>query len=83
MFLGSRRERISWNWFRAIIIGPNKKERPEDPEPSTKEIIWTVHPGHPVQPPTVDYWEEGSEITVKEVIDRLGEDIYLNVQKKK
>ena len=68
--------------FGTIIIGPNEKgENPEDPEPSTKEMIWTVHPGLPVRPTTEDIWPEGSEILVSEVIEKLGNDIFLNVKK--
>lgn len=69
--------------FGTIIIGPNDKEKPEDPEPSTKEMVWTVHPGLPVKPATEEIWEEGSDITVQEVIDKLGDDVYLNVERKK
>lgn len=69
--------------FGTIIIGPNAKGRADDPEPSTSEMVWTVHPGLPIRPATEDYWPEGSEITVKEVIERLGDRAYLNVQKKK
>ena len=68
--------------FGTIIIGPNEKgKNPDDPKPSTKEMIWTVHPGLPVRPATEDIWPEGSEITVKDVIERLGSDVFLNVRK--
>lgn len=68
--------------FGTIIIGPNEKsEDPKASDPSTKEMIWTVHPGLPVRPATEDIWPEGSEITVQEVIDKLGNDVFLNVKK--
>ncbi len=70
--------------FGTIVVGPNEKPesaKPEDPEPSTKEMIWTVHPGLPVRPVMEDLWPEGSEITVSEVIEKLGNDIFLNVKK--
>ncbi len=64
-----------------IIIGPNEKEEETDPEPSTKEMVWTVHPGLPIRPASEDIWEEGSEIKVADVIQRLGEEVYLNAKK--
>lgn len=70
--------------FGTIVIGPNEKAKdakPEDPEPSTKEMVWTVHPGLPVRPAMEDSWPEGSEITVSDVIEKLGRDVYLNVKK--
>lgn len=68
--------------FGTIIIGPNEKgKKPDDPEPSTKEMIWTVHPGLPVRPVTEDIWPEGSEITVQDVIDKFGDEVFLNVKK--
>lgn len=70
--------------FGTIIIGPNEKAKtakPEDPEPSTKEMVWTVHPGLPVRPASEDIWPEGSEITVKDVIEKLGDGVFLNVRK--
>lgn len=70
--------------FGTIIIGPNEKAenaKPEDPEPSTKEMIWTVHPGLPVRPVTADFWPEGSEITVKDLKEKLGEDIFVNIKR--
>lgn len=67
--------------FGTIIIGPNEKNKPEDPEPTTKEMIWTVHPGLPVRPPEVDFWPEGSEISIEDVMEKLGRDFYLNVKK--
>jgi hypothetical protein len=68
--------------FGTIVIGPNEKSKPEDSEPSTKEMVWTVHPGLPVRPIASDTWQEGSEITVAEVISKLGVDVYLNLKKK-
>ncbi len=71
--------------FGTIIIGPNEKDKIaklEDPEPSTKEMIWTVHPGLPIRPAVADIWPEGSEITVKDVLDKLGGEVFLNVKKK-
>lgn len=68
--------------FGTIVIGPNEKEKEEDPEPSTKEMIWTVHPGLPVRPASEDIWPEGSELSVQEVIAKLGENIYINVKRK-
>lgn len=67
--------------FGTIIIGPNGQLHPGDPEPSTSELVWTVHPGLPVRPAMGDIWEEGSEITVMDVVDKLGNDVYLNVRK--
>ncbi|OHA20565.1 MAG: hypothetical protein A2849_03075 [Candidatus Taylorbacteria bacterium RIFCSPHIGHO2_01_FULL_51_15] len=68
--------------FGTIIIGPNEKgKKSDDPEPSTREMIWTVHPGLPVRPATQDIWPEGSEITIQDVIDKLGNDVFVNVKK--
>lgn len=69
--------------FGTIVIGPNEKSRdtPDAPEPSTSEMVWTVHPGLPVRPVMEDFWPEGSEITVGEVTEKLGEDVYLNLKK--
>jgi hypothetical protein len=68
--------------FGTIIIGPNEKENPDDPEPSTAEMVWTVHPGIPIRPASEDIWAENSTATVKEVMDRLGDKVYLQVEKK-
>jgi hypothetical protein len=68
--------------FGTVIIGPNEQEKPEDPPPSTKEMVWTVHPGPPVRPATVDIWPEGANITVRDVKGELGETTYLKVVKK-
>ncbi len=67
--------------FATIIIGPNEKERPEDPEPSTEKMIWTVHPGPPVRPATADIWNEGSTITIKDIKDHklLGSTTWLKI----
>jgi hypothetical protein len=67
--------------FGTIIIGPNEKSKPEDLEPSTTEMVWTVHPGLPVRPATEDIWPEGSIITVKDVIEKLGNEVFLNIKK--
>jgi len=69
--------------FGTIIIGPNEKGKESDPDPTTEEMVWTVHPGPPVRPATEDIWEEGSEITIADVKKELGEDIFLNVRKEK
>ena len=69
--------------FGTIIIGPNEKAKTDDPEPSTAEMIWTVHPGLPIRPALADYWPAGSVIAVRDVIARLGENAYLNVRKPK
>lgn len=65
-----------------IIIGPN-----EEDSASTEEMIWTVHPGLPIRPAKTDIWQEGSELTVMEVMEefkklKLG-DAILNVKLKK
>lgn len=61
--------------FATIIIGPNENEKA-----STKETIWTAHPGLPIKPASEDIWPEGSEITVKEVMEKLGNNVYLNIE---
>jgi len=65
-----------------IIIGPNAKESPNDPEPSTQEMIYSVHPGLPIKPTEENVWPVGSRLTVKEVKDKLGPQAFLNVRKK-
>ncbi len=66
-----------------IVVGPNEKsEKPDDPERTTKEMIWTVHPGLPVRPLAGDVWPEGSVVTVQDVIEKIGNDVFLNVKKK-
>jgi len=70
--------------FGTIIIGPNEKSEttlPDDPEQSTEEMVWTVHPGLPIRPSTGDLWLEGSEITVRDVVKKYGFDVFLNVRK--
>lgn len=67
--------------FGTIIIGPNEKMKPDAPEPTTREMVWTVHPGLPVRPATEDSWPEGSEITVQDVIDKLGSGVFLNAKR--
>jgi hypothetical protein len=73
--------------FGTIIIGPNKKNKPEDPEPSTAEMVWTVHPGLPVRPVMEDFWQEGSVVSAGAIRERFIEkgipieNIYLNVIK--
>ncbi|MBI2008800.1 hypothetical protein HYS84_00115 [Candidatus Saccharibacteria bacterium] len=62
-----------------IIIGPNQKQKPEAPEPSTKEVVWTVHPGPPIRPASEDIWPENSTITAQEVVTKLGSEVYVNV----
>lgn len=58
-----------------IIIGPN-----EQANPSTREMIWTVHPGLPIRPAREDFWEDGSTISTAEVKEKLGNDKWLNVR---
>lgn len=65
-----------------IIIGPNVRESPADPEPTTKEMVYSVHPGLPIKPTEENIWPVGSRLTVKEVKDKLGRQAYLNVRKK-
>ena len=77
-------DNLPWVDFGTIIIGPNERSemaKPEDPMPSTKEMIWTVHPGLPVRPAEKDFWMEGTEITVKDILAKLGDDVFLNVKK--
>ncbi|MEI6237716.1 MAG: hypothetical protein WCP03_03910 [Candidatus Saccharibacteria bacterium] len=62
-----------------VIIGLNQKQSPDGSDPSTKEMVWTVHPGPPVQPASEDIWAEGSVITAQEVVDKLGPEYYVNV----
>lgn len=76
------REKLPSVDFGTIIIGPNEKEQPKDPDPSTEEMVWTAHPGLPVRPATEDIWEEGASVTAEEVIAQLGDGVYLNVKKK-
>ena len=63
--------------FGVIVIGPNEKAKPEDAEPSTKEMVWTAHPGLPIRPAKDDSWPEGSTITVADVKAKLGGGAYL------
>jgi len=63
--------------FGVIVIGPNEKQKPDDMEPSTKEMIWTAHPGLPIRPAKDDSWPEGSKITVADVKAKLGSGAYL------
>ena len=63
--------------FGVIVIGPNEKAKPEDSEPSTKEMVWTAHPGLPIRPAKDDSWPEGSTITVADVKSKLGSGAYL------
>lgn len=63
--------------FGVIVIGPNEKAKPEDPEPSTKEMVWTAHPGLPIRPAKDDSWPEGSTITIADVKEKLGVGAYL------
>lgn len=66
--------------FGVIIIGPNERQKDEDSEPTTKEMIWTAHPGLPIRPSEVDIWEEGSTVTVADVKEKLGEEAYLQFE---
>ncbi|MBI4160464.1 MAG: hypothetical protein HY506_00980 [Candidatus Yanofskybacteria bacterium] len=66
-----------------IIIGPNEKQKPDDPEPTTKEMIWTAHPGLPIRPAKDDSWPEGTTITVADVKAKLGENAYLQFERTK
>jgi hypothetical protein len=70
--------------FGTIIVGPNEQRTPESAIPSTSEMVWTVHPGLPVRPASADLpeWPEGSKITVQQVVDQLGADVYLNVKRR-
>lgn len=64
-----------------IVIGPNEKFDHNSPEPSTKEMIWTAHPGLPIRPATADIWPENTKITVADVRDKLGDEVFLNVRR--
>ncbi|MEK9132251.1 MAG: hypothetical protein AAB606_00885, partial [Patescibacteria group bacterium] len=63
--------------FGVIVIGPNEKAKPEDSDPSTKEMVWTAHPGLPVRPAKDDSWPEGTTITIADVKAKLGSVAYL------
>ncbi|MEM5861258.1 MAG: hypothetical protein QXJ20_02595 [Candidatus Aenigmatarchaeota archaeon] len=71
--------------YGVIIIGPNEKEKPEDPEPSTKEMVWTAHPGFPIKPAKGDIkeWEGRDSVSVKEVIEKLGKNVYIKLEVKR
>lgn len=81
--LVAEQENLPRTDFGTVIIGLNEKTNEDDPEPSTKEMIWTAHPGAPIRPAYEDIWPEGSEITAQEVVNRLGNDVYLNVKREK
>jgi hypothetical protein len=59
--------------YGTIIIGP-------DGTRENKEHVWTAHPGPPIPRTTEDIWPEGSVITAQDVIDRLGEDAWLQIE---
>ena len=63
--------------FGVVVIGPNEKQKDDEPEPSTKEMVWTAHPGLPIRPAKDDSWPEGTTITVADVKAKLGENAYL------
>lgn len=75
--------------YATIIIGPNEKNE-ENPNPSTKEMIWTIHPGPPIRPATSDIIEEGTVVTAKELLSneqllenvKGADNLYLNLQVK-
>jgi hypothetical protein len=64
-----------------IVIGPNEKFDHNSPEPSTKEMVRTAHPGLPIRPATTDIWAENSKITIADVRAKLGENAFLNVRR--
>ncbi|MFA5948396.1 MAG: hypothetical protein WC806_05535 [Candidatus Gracilibacteria bacterium] len=73
--------------FATVIIGPNEADE-RNPNPSTKEMVWTTHPGAPIRPIASDNFAEGSVITIDELmanqkfIDEVGgkENVYLSIQ---
>ena len=67
--------------YATVIIGPNEPQ-PGDPPASTREMVWTAHPGPPIRPATFDLWPEGTTVTAGEVLVRLGAEgrVYLQAQ---
>lgn len=53
--------------YATVIVGPNTHERA-----STALMVWTAHPGPPVQPASDDLWAEGSVISAATARLRLG-----------
>jgi len=63
-----------------IIIGPN-----EDENSSTKEMIWTAHPGLPIPPATREIYQDGDTLTVSDLRNEnspLAGRLFLNVMEK-
>ena len=54
-----------------LIIGPT--------EDGQGELVWTAHPGLPIRPASEDIWPEGADLTVAQVRQELGDDIYLQI----
>jgi hypothetical protein len=66
--------------YGTIIVGGNTKNKESDPEPSTKEMVWTAHPGYPTPAPFTDKWKGGETITAADVKKELGNDFYVSVK---
>lgn len=66
--------------YATVIVGGNSKQQETDPEPSTKEMVWTAHPGYPTPPPFADQWEDGAIVTIADVKEALGDDFHVSLK---
>ena len=66
--------------YATVIVGGNSKQNESDPEPSTKEMVWTAHPGYPTPPPFADQWQDGEVITIADVKKALGDDFHVSLK---
>ncbi len=66
--------------YATVIVGGNSKQNEDDPDPSTKEMVWTAHPGYPTPPPFADQWEDGATVTVADVKKALGDDFHVSLK---
>lgn len=48
-------------------------------------MVWTAHPGFPIKPAKGDIkeWEGRDSVSVKEVIEKLGKDVYIKLEVKR
>ncbi|MFC1616385.1 hypothetical protein ACFL21_04540 [Patescibacteria group bacterium] len=66
--------------YATVIVGGNSKQNESDPEPTTKEMVWTAHPGYPTPPPFADTWQDGETITIADVKKELGDDFHVSMK---
>ncbi len=66
--------------YATVIVGGNSKQNESDPEPSTKEMVWTAHPGYPTPPPFTDQWKDGDIINIADVRKVLGDDFHVSLK---